>query len=146
MKIAIGADHAGFALKEELRRELAAAGHDVRDLGTDSATSVDYPDFALAVARAVQSGEAERGILICGTGIGMAMTANRVPGVRAASCSECYSARMARAHNDANVLALGARVVGSGVAADIVRLFLETPFEGGRHEGRVRKIEKLPAR
>jgi ribose 5-phosphate isomerase B len=145
LRIAIGADHAGFALKEEVRRALEDAGHQVRDLGTGSTASVDYPDFALAVAQAVRAGEAERGILICGTGIGMAMTANRVPGVRAASCSDCYSARMARAHNDANVLAFGARVVGSGVAADLVRVFLETPFERGRHERRVRKIESASA-
>jgi ribose 5-phosphate isomerase B len=145
MRIAIGADHAGFALKEDVRRSLETAGHAVRDFGTDSTGSVDYPDFALAVARAVQSGEAERGILICGTGIGMAISANRVRGVRAASCSDCYSARMARAHNDANVLAFGARVVGPGLAAELVRAFLETQFEGGRHEGRVRKIEEIEA-
>jgi ribose 5-phosphate isomerase B len=145
VKLAIGADHAGFALKEDVRRGLEAAGHVVRDFGTDSAASVDYPDYALAVARSVQSGEAERGILICGTGIGMAISANRVRGVRAASCSDCYSARMARAHNDANVLAFGARVVGPGLAAELVRAFLETPFEGGRHQGRVHKIEKIEA-
>jgi ribose 5-phosphate isomerase B len=143
LKIAIGADHAGYELKEEVRRGLEEAGHEVRDLGTHSETSVDYPDFAVAVARAVASGEADRGILICGTGIGMAITANRVRGVRAASCSDCYSARMARAHNDANVLTFGARVVGPGLAGELVRAFLETGFEGGRHERRVEKIEAV---
>jgi ribose 5-phosphate isomerase B len=141
VKVAVGADHAGFALKEEVRRELDAAGHAVRDFGTQSTDSVDYPDYAQRVAEAVRSGAAERGILICGTGIGMAIAANRLPGVRAASCSDTYSARMARAHNDANVLAIGARVVGSGLALDLVRVFLETPFEGGRHERRVRKMD-----
>ena len=141
MKIALGADHAGFALKQQLRESLERGGHTVIDLGPDSAQSVDYPDFACAVAARVAAGEADRGLLVCGTGIGMAMTANKTRGVRAVSCSEGYSARMSRAHNDANVLALGARVVGPGVADELVRIFLETPFEGGRHARRVEKIE-----
>lgn len=141
MKVALGADHAGFALKEEVRRVLEAAGHAVHDFGTTSTDSVDYPDYAQVVGEAVRSGAAERGILVCGTGIGMAIAANRLPGVRAASCSDTYSARMARAHNDANVLAFGARVVGSGLALELVRVFLETAFEGGRHERRVRKMD-----
>lgn len=140
MKIAIGADHAGFGLKEELRGYVENLGHAVQDHGTNSTDSVDYPDVAFSVARAVASGEADRGVLICATGIGMAIAANKVPGIRAASCSDAYSARMARAHNDANVLALGARVVGSGLAESLVDSFLDTSFHGGRHQRRVDKI------
>lgn len=141
--IAIGSDHAGFQLKSLVADILRAAGIAVEDLGTDDASSVDYPDFAHRVAAAVAGGTAERGVLICGTGIGMSMAANRHPGVRAALCHDAYTAEMARRHNDANVLCLGARVVGEGVAEQVLRIFLETPFEGGRHQRRVDSIERL---
>jgi ribose 5-phosphate isomerase B len=141
--IAIGSDHAGFQLKSLVADILRAAGIAVEDLGTDDASSVDYPDFAHRVAAAVAGGAAERGVLICGTGIGMSMAANRHPGVRAALCHDAYTAEMARRHNDANVLCLGARAVGEGVAEQVLRIFLETPFEGGRHQRRVDSIERL---
>ena len=143
MRIALGADHAGYPLKEHLSSFLRDLGHEVRDLGTSSGESVDYPDFAASVARSVASGESERGILVCGTGVGIAMAANKHPKVRAAPCNDLYTARMARAHNDANVLALGGRVVGEGLAEDIVRTFLETEWEDGRHRRRVEKIHAL---
>ena len=143
MNIALGADHAGFRFKDALVSRLRDQGHTVIDLGPSSADSVDYPDFAIAVGRAVAAGEADRGVLVCGTGIGMAMTANKLSGIRAATCNDLYSARMARAHNDANVLTLGERVVGPGVARAIVEIFLETPFEGNRHSQRVGKINAL---
>jgi ribose 5-phosphate isomerase B len=138
--IAIAADHAGLALKRMLREELEALGFDVLDLGTDSADSVDYPDFGHALARAVADGQASRGVLVCGTGIGMGMSANRHAGVRAAVCHDATSARLAREHNDANVLALGARLIGLEVARDCLAAFLETAFAGGRHARRVSKI------
>lgn len=141
MKIVLGADHAGVALKDALVAALRASGHDVTDLGTHGTDSVDYPDYAAAVARAVAGGQAERGVLVCGTGIGMSMTANRVPGVRAAVATTAFMAQATREHNDANVLCLGARVIDPAVAADLVRIFLATPFAGGRHERRVAKIE-----
>lgn len=143
MMIAMGADHAGYGLKDHLAEMLRGAGHDVDDLGTNSGDSVDYPDFGAAVARKVASGSAELGILVCGTGVGIAMAASKIRGVRAATCNEIYSAGMARAHNNANVLALGARVVGQGVAEEIVKAFLGTEFEGGRHGRRVGKINAL---
>ncbi len=143
MRIAIGSDHAGYRLKEALVRGVLS-GHEVLDLGTHSEESTDYPRYAFAVARAVARGEAEYGILICGTGIGMAMAASRVPGIRAATCANAYMARMARAHNDANVLCLGGRVVGVGLAEEIVRVFLSTPFEGGRHARRLKLISEGP--
>jgi len=144
MKIALGADHAGFELKDHLARFLTAEGHEPQDHGTRSPESVDYPDFAAAVARAVQGGGAELGILVCGTGIGVAIAANKLDGIRAATCNDLFTAGMARAHNDANVLTLGARVVGTGVAEEIVRAFLRTPFEGGgRHDRRLKKIHAL---
>lgn len=143
MRVAMGADHAGYELKDHLAEMVRGAGHEVDDVGTNSGDSVDYPDFGAAVARKVGSGEAELGILVCGTGIGIAMAASKVRGVRAATCNEIYSATMARAHNDANILALGARVVGAGVAEEIVKAFLETEFEGGRHGRRVGKINSL---
>lgn len=143
MRIAIAADHAGFDLKEALKQDLAAQGQDVEDLGTNSPESVDYPDFAAAVARRVASGSCDRGILVCGTGIGMAMAANKLPGIRAATVWSPETARLAREHNDANVITLGARVVSAEVAASLVRLFLETPFAGGRHQRRVDKIDAL---
>ncbi len=145
MKIAVGADHAGFNLKEHVRRHLEKAGHEVEDFGTDSTEPVDYPDFARRVAEVVARGEADRGILCCGTGLGMAMAANRYPGVRAAPCTTEHAAEMARRHNDANVLTLGGRVIAEEDAVRIVDTFLECPFDGGRHERRVAKIDSLPA-
>lgn len=139
--IPIGADHAGFALKEQLKQELTALGYEPLDLGTDSADSTDYPDYAHPVARRVETGEAARGILLCGTGLGMAYAANRHPGVRAAVAWTPEVARLARAHNDANVLVLPARFVSESESREILRAWLSTPFEGGRHERRVRKIE-----
>jgi ribose 5-phosphate isomerase B len=142
MKIALGSDHAGFEAKQALARELAGQGHEIRDEGTGGPESVDYPDFAEAVARAVSSGEAERGILVCGTGIGMSMAANRVPGVRAALCHDEYTAHMSRAHNDANVLCLGARILAEAAMTRIAGVWLSTDFEGGKHARRVGKIMK----
>ena len=138
--LAIGSDHGGFALKQEVMKHLAERGIDYRDYGTYSGESCDYPDYGKAVGRAVASGECERGIIICGTGIGISIAANKVHGVRAALCGDCYSAEMSRAHNDANVLALGARVLGTGLALKIVDTFLDTGFDGGRHARRVAKI------
>ena len=141
MKFAVGSDHAAVALKNRLRDQLRGWGHEVEDLGASSAESVDYPDFAHAVAAAVQDGRAERGVLVCGTGVGMAIAANRHRGVRAAACSDAFSARMARLHNDANVLCLGARIVAPEYALELLRIFVDTPYEGARHEHRVAKIE-----
>ncbi len=141
MRIAIGADHAGFELKNHVAGLLRAAGHEVQDVGTHSAESADYPDFIRPVAQAVAAGSAERGIVICGTGIGASIVANKVRGVRAARCTSEYDARYARLHNDANVLALGARVSGPGLVEAMVEVFLATAFEGGRHRRRVEKIE-----
>ncbi len=138
--IAIAADHAGFALKAALGAELARLGYAVLDLGTHSAESVDYPDYAKAVAQAIEGGQVQRGVLICGTGIGIGMAANRHRAVRAAVCHDVSSTRLARRHNDANVLALGARLIGEEVAMDCLRAFLETKFEGGRHARRVAKL------
>ncbi|MDQ7006067.1 MAG: ribose 5-phosphate isomerase B [Acidobacteriota bacterium] len=145
MRIAVGSDHAGYRLKEHLAARLAAAGADVLDLGTASEESCDYPEYGRAVAAAVAAGRADRGLVICGTGLGISMAANRVPGVRAARCTSEYDARYARAHNDANVLALGSRVSGVGLAEAIVDTFLATPFEGGRHQRRVEQIDAPPA-
>ncbi len=141
MKIAIGADHAGFFLKEELRAVLSAAGHDVTDYGTGSAQSTDYPDYAHAVASAVAEGKAERGVLVCSTGVGMSMAANRVKGVRAALAFNADEVRLTREHNNANILALGARYFNCAEAERLLAIFLDTPFLGGRHERRVNKIE-----
>lgn len=139
--VALAADHAGFAMKEELKADLGQRGITVIDLGTDSEQSVDYPDFGKAVGEAVASGEAGRGIVICGTGIGISIAANRIAGVRAAVCHDATSARLAREHNDANVLALGARLLGDEVARDCVGAFLDTPYSGGeRHERRIGKL------
>jgi ribose 5-phosphate isomerase B len=140
--IVIASDHAGVDLKARLIDLIGEAGHEIRDLGPADTSSVDYPDFAHAVAEALTTGEAERGVLICGTGIGMSLTANRHAGVRAALCHDAFTAEMARRHNDTNVLCIGARSTGPGVAEQIVRIFLETPFEGGRHQRRVEKIER----
>jgi ribose 5-phosphate isomerase B len=141
--IALGADHAGFPLKEALKAWLGARGYGVVDFGTQSAESVDYPDFGAAVATAVAAGTAERGVLVCGTGIGMVMAANKVPGVRAAACTDAYTARMSREHNDANVLALGARVTGRDAAIEILDAWLGAAFAGGRHARRVAKLAQL---
>jgi ribose 5-phosphate isomerase B len=145
MKIAIGADHAGYEVKEGLKRKIGEAGHALEDAGTHGTASVDYPDFASRVAAAVAQGKADLGILICGTGIGMSIAANKVRGIRAAHCSDPYTARMAREHNDANVLCMGARVSGPGLMEEIVSAFLAAKFEGGRHAERVDKIGRLEA-
>ena len=141
MKIALGSDHAGLELKEDLRSYLAEMKIDALDLGTYSKDSVDYPDVAVKVAEMVAQGEVERGLLICGTGIGMSIVANRFAGVRAALCHDLYTARISREHNNANILALGGRVTGKGLAREILKVFLETEFQGGRHERRVQKID-----
>ena len=141
--IAIGADHAGYALKEKLKAWLVADGHRVIDHGTHSTDSVDYPDYAAAVAETVRDGAAERGVLVCGSGIGMAMAANKVSGVRAAVAGDPGVARLARQHNDTNVLALGARLTAPMHALDVVQAWLATPFEGGRHARRVDKLAQL---
>ncbi len=138
--VAIAADHAGFELKRVLMEELATLGFGVLDLGTQGIQSVDYPDFADALAKAFQEGRARRGVLVCGTGIGIAMAANRHRHLRAAVCHDMTSAKLTRQHNDANVLALGARLIGPEVAKDCLRMFLTTPFEGGRHAARVAKL------
>ena len=141
MRVAVGADHAGFDLKELLKSRLATAGHEVADLGTHDTESTDYPDWAAKVAAAVADGRAERGLLVCGTGVGMAIAANRRRGVRAVATNDPFTAQLARRHNDANVLALGARIVAAPLAEELLRLFLETPFEGGRHQPRVSKLD-----
>jgi ribose 5-phosphate isomerase B len=142
-RVIMGSDHAGLHLRAEAVKIAKAAGYDVEDLGPFSADSVDYPDFAKAVGEAVADGRARFGVLVCGTGIGMSIAANKVRGVRAAHCATEFDARAARAHNDANVLCMGERVIGAGVAAAILKAFLETPFEGGRHERRVQKMKDL---
>ena len=141
--IAVASDHAGLDLKNALTIEIQKKGLLVRDFGTTTADSCDYPDFAHEVARAIETGEVKRAVLVCGTGVGMSIAANRHSGVRAVVCSETLSARMSRQHNDANVLCIGARVVGVGTAIDIVQAFLATTFEGGRHAARVAKINRL---
>jgi ribose 5-phosphate isomerase B len=138
----VGADHAGLELKNYLVDVLRNLGDEVEDLGTHSADSVDYPDYAAQVSRKVAAGEG-RGLLVCGTGIGMAMAANRVPGVRAAVVTDAFTARATRAHNDANIMAVGQRVIGAGVAEEALKAFRETAFEGGRHQRRVDKMEKV---
>ncbi|MEW6546859.1 MAG: ribose 5-phosphate isomerase B [Bacillota bacterium] len=143
--MAVGADHGGFPLKGVLIEVLRGEGAEILDFGTDSPAACDYPDLALPVARAVGEGRADWGLLICGTGIGMSMVANKVPGVRAALCHDPYSARMAREHNDANVLCLGARVIGPGLAEEVLRAFIRARFAGGRHARRVDKIRAWEA-
>ena len=145
MKISIGADHAGFELKEHVKVLLAEAGHEMIDLGTDSTEPVDYPPICSAVAREVVNGNAERGIVIGGSGQGEQLAANKVRGARASLCNDLYTARFARLHNDANVLSMGARVVGEGLADEIVKVWFETEFEGGRHERRVKQLEAIEA-
>ena len=144
MKLAIGADHGGFELKKEIADFLKKiANIDVVDFGTAGPESVDYPDYGRKVSEAVAKGSADRGILICGTGIGMSIVANRFPQVRAALCHDNFTARMSRLHNDANVLVMGERVIGRGVALDIVKTWLETEFEGSRHQRRLEKIKEI---
>jgi len=144
MKIAIAADHAGFALKEKLRLKLAEEGHEVIDFGAGSTDSCDYPDYAQRVAREVGEGRSERGILVCSTGIGMAIAANKARGVRAAPAQSEDEVRLTREHNDANVLTLGSRYLDGKRAAELVRLFLATEFAGGRHARRIAKLEQPP--
>lgn len=143
MKVALGADHGGYELKEAIRSYLAGKGIAVLDLGTHSTDSVDYPIYGFAVGSAVMAGEADLGIVVCGTGLGISIAANKIPGIRAAVCTDTYSARMAREHNNANVLALGGRVTGVGLAEDIVEIFLQTKFAGGRHAKRVELIASI---
>lgn len=143
MTVAIGADHAGYHLKEEVKACLKELGYACEDFGTHSANPVDYPDFAHAVADAVARGQYPRGILICGTGLGMAMTANKVTGIRAATCHDVFSAKQSRLHNDANILTMGGRVIGVGAAQEVVQAWLATPFEGGRHARRLEKISQI---
>lgn len=142
-RIAIGSDHAGYEAKELAKRELEALGVAVVDKGAQSLDSVDYPDFGAAVGHAVAGGEADRGVLICGSGIGISMAANKVPGVRAALCWNEETARLAREHNDANILCFGARFIEPELAARMVRVFMETEFAGGRHQQRVDKLSHL---
>ena len=141
--IALGADHAGFPLKEDLKAWLIERGHEVVDCGTQSSESVDYPDYAAAVAGAVVTGKADRGVLVCGTGLGMAIAANKLPGIRAAACTDAYTARLSREHNDANVLALGARITAREAAIEILATWLAAEFAGGRHARRVEKLAAL---
>jgi len=143
MRIVIASDHAGFFLKEKIKDYLCQEGFEVEDVGTYSAVSVDYPEYAAKAIERLLHGEAERGILICGTGLGMSIAANRFPGIRATLCHEPFSAKMARLHNNANVLVLGGRLIGDGMAIEIVKTFLTTKFEGGRHERRLNLIEEL---
>jgi ribose 5-phosphate isomerase B len=143
MRIAIGSDHAGYELKEVLIAALQADGHDVDDHGTNSTASVDYPPICAGVGRAVAKGEADRGIVLGGSGQGEQIAANKVNGVRAALCNDLYTARMSRQHNDANVLSIGARIVAAALAEEIMRLWLDTPFEAGRHIARVEQIAEI---
>ena len=142
MKIAVACDHGGLVLKNVLLRYLAQNGYDTVDFGTDCTDSCDYPDFALPAAEAVASGECERGILVCSTGIGISIAANKVPGIRCAHCHDTYSAKYTRLHNNANILSLGGRVVGVGLALELVDIFLTTEYEGGRHQ---RRLDQLAA-
>jgi len=143
MKIAIGSDHAGYYMKETLKSSIRELGHEVKDVGTFSEDSCDYPDIGEKVAKAVSAGDYESGLLICGSGIGMSMVANKVPGIRAALCCNIYMAAMSRRHNDANVLIMGGRVIGIDLAREMVKVFYSTEFEGDRHERRVSKIMAL---
>ena len=140
MKIALGSDHGGFDLKSAIKEHLQTLGHEVIDFGTDSHESCDYPLIAEPAARAVASGECDRGILVCGTGIGIGIAANKVPGIRAALCHDTFSARASRNHNNANILCMGGKVVDSATARKLVDIFLNTPFEGGRHQRRIDQI------
>ena len=146
MTVALGCDHAGWELKERLKAWLIQVGHQVLDFGTHSPDPVDYPDYAIQVADSVANGKAERGVLICGTGIGMAMAANKIPGVRAAFCPDLFTARLSREHNDSNVLTLGGRLMGREMAIEILGIWLATPFQGGRHSRRIAKITEAEER
>jgi ribose 5-phosphate isomerase B len=143
MKIAIGSDHGGFELKEKIRSLLIELGHEVLDLGCYSPDPVDYPIQGRKVAKSVASGHCERGILVCGTGIGMSIVANRIPGIRATVCHDLFTARMSREHNDSNILCMGGRVIGPGLAEEMVKVWLMTPFKGGRHSRRINMIDSL---
>jgi ribose 5-phosphate isomerase B len=144
MKVAIGADHGGFHLKEELKGFITSLGYEIEDVGSYCADAVDYPDFALAACKKVVSGDADRGILICGTGIGMSMAANKIPGIRCALVHDMFSAKATREHNDSNVLAMGERIIGPGLAQEIVRIWLGTEFSrAARHEQRINKVTSL---
>ncbi len=143
MKIIVGCDHGGYDLKVEIVRHLRHLGHEVEDIGVHSLSSVDYPEYAIKVGRAVAGGSFDRGVLVCGSGIGMCIAANRIPGVRAVQVSEPYAARMARRHNDSNVLCLGGRFIGLGLATEVLEVWLNEPFEGGRHQRRVDMIDSL---
>jgi len=146
MKIAIGCDHAGLELKDEIIKVLSGLGIDCIDYGTNTPESVDYPDFGEKVSGAVSSGEIERGILICGTGIGMSIVANKFPGIRASLCNDLFTAQMSRRHNDANVLVIGGRIVGKDLAKEIVKTWVNTPFDGSRHVNRLKKITLIEDR
>lgn len=144
MKVAIGADHAGFRLKDEMVKFMQSLGHEVIDVGCDCADSVDYPDYSIPVCEKVAAGEVDRGILICGTGIGMSIAANKYPGIRCALVHDTFSAKATREHNDSNVLAMGERVIGPGLAMDIIQIWLSTAFTGGeRHQKRIDKIAAI---
>lgn len=146
IRIALGADHAGFPLKEKVREYLLSKGYEVEDQGTDSSESVDYPDFAERVATGVAEKAVNFGVVVCGTGVGVAIAANKVPGIRAAACTETITASLAREHNNANVLTLGGRVVDEAMARKIIDTFLSTPFGGARHERRIKKIDEIDQR
>jgi len=141
--IALACDHGGFDLMRDVKAFLDADGLGYKDFGTYSPDSCDYPEIAARAAKAVSSGTCDRGIFICGTGVGMSIAANKIPGIRAALCSDCYTAEMTRRHNDANVITLGGRVIGVGLALTMIKLFLDTGFEGGRHDRRVKMLNKL---
>jgi len=141
--IALGSDHGGYELKEEIKKHLMEQGYAIKDFGVNSPDSEDYPDIARPVCISIVNGECEKGILVCGTGIGISIAANKVAGIRAALCGDCYSAKMAKEHNNANVLALGGRVVGTGLALEIVDTWLKAEFQGGRHQTRVNKIHDI---
>lgn len=145
MKVAIGSDHGGIQIREEIKKLMDELGIEYRDFGCECDTSVDYPDYAIPVAEKVASGEFDRGILICGTGIGMSIAANKVKGIRCALVHDCFSAKATREHNDSNVLAMGERVIGAGLAREIATIWLQTDYEGGRHERRVGKITEYEA-
>lgn len=143
MKIILGCDHAAYQLKDILKAYLSGEGIDITDIGTNGIQSVNYPDYAKKVAKAVSKGEFDRGILLCGTGLGMSITANRFKGVRAALCNDVFLAKLSRQHNDSNVLVLGARVIGDILALEILKTWLDTPFEGGRHQDRINMMDDL---
>ncbi|MDE7190894.1 MAG: ribose 5-phosphate isomerase B [Clostridia bacterium] len=146
MKIAIGCDHGGIVLKPTVKKVLENNGIEIIDMGCEDVKSVDYPDYALKVAEAVSKGEVDRGIILCGTGIGISIAANKVKGVRAAVCHDLFTAQMCAQHNDANILAMGGRVIGEELAGQMVQVWLDTPFEGGRHNGRVAKISEIESK